>query len=623
MSEAAAGEGPAPAPDLSAAERERDVRSALERVLASADFVASPRLAAFLRFVVEATLDGRAEEIKGYTIAVEALGRPASFDPQADPIVRVEATRLRRALERYYTTQGADDPLVIDIPKGGYVPRFLPGADAAAPAGEDAPEAGEPEAIPSPPSAPLRPHATDPVSGAVPAPPGSRPLWRVAAAVLAVCLVVGAALLTVPAEHRLAPQRQAVLSDAVRLPVLEVRPIEATGPGAPSAAELKPIEERMRDAFARFDFVDVKAAGADASESMVAEACSGPRPRSVFALSALAEGRADGTFSLVARLTDRCDGSIVWSTALDGLSRGAGIAETERRVVHDIAAALMPGHGVIPVRARAQALARSPGSDYGCIAGVMSASRQDAQQTQRAAHVNSCLSDLARNNPDFALGHAVRAMTLLYALMREGAYSAPDEELEGVLDEAERAVDLAPASAYAARTLALVQLFAGEAGEAVSTARRALELNPLDFDVAAAAATVLIGAGKVDEGEALLLRARSEGAVRTPLQDAFLGLAAFLRDDAAAAQALLPQLALHPGFENKLALALSLHTIGRSGEAREAVSALVRRMPSGADRVRQMVARLMPSEPQARKALDALEAAGLSREAGVGKPPRG
>jgi hypothetical protein len=66
--------------------------------------------------VVEATLRGASDRIKGYTIAVEALGRADDFDPQADPIVRVEAMRLRRALARYYANGGARDAVVIDVP---------------------------------------------------------------------------------------------------------------------------------------------------------------------------------------------------------------------------------------------------------------------------------------------------------------------------------------------------------------------------------------------------------------------------------------------------------------------------------------------------------------------------
>ena len=103
---------------------EAEIRAALLRIAGSDVFGTSPQLAAFLRFIVESTLRGEAQHIKGYTIATEALGRGQDFDPQADPIVRVEAGRLRRALERYYAGPGSADVVVIDVPRGRYVPAF-------------------------------------------------------------------------------------------------------------------------------------------------------------------------------------------------------------------------------------------------------------------------------------------------------------------------------------------------------------------------------------------------------------------------------------------------------------------------------------------------------------------
>src|SRR5205807_2900 len=100
------------------------VHAQVERMTASAVFRNSPQLASFLVFIVEAALRGKAERLKGYTIGVEVLRRDINFDPQIDPIVRVEATRLRRAIERYYAGPGASDDIVIDLPRGGYVPRI-------------------------------------------------------------------------------------------------------------------------------------------------------------------------------------------------------------------------------------------------------------------------------------------------------------------------------------------------------------------------------------------------------------------------------------------------------------------------------------------------------------------
>jgi hypothetical protein len=115
---------------------DKDIAVELERVIASATFRPAPRLAAFLRFVVEMALAGRSDRIKSYTIGADALGRGETFDPQTDPIVRVEAGRLRRALARHYVGAGSNDPVVIELPRGGYVPTFharTASAPAAAP----------------------------------------------------------------------------------------------------------------------------------------------------------------------------------------------------------------------------------------------------------------------------------------------------------------------------------------------------------------------------------------------------------------------------------------------------------------------------------------------------------
>ena len=100
------------------------VRAQVERMTASTVFRNSPQLATFLWFIVEAQLRGKGERLKGYTIGVEVLRRHTNFDPQVDPIVRVEATRLRRALERYYVGPGVSDTIMISLPRGGYVPRI-------------------------------------------------------------------------------------------------------------------------------------------------------------------------------------------------------------------------------------------------------------------------------------------------------------------------------------------------------------------------------------------------------------------------------------------------------------------------------------------------------------------
>ena len=99
------------------------LRDELDRVLSSACFARSERLSQLLRFLVERYMEGRGSELKESVIGVEVFGRRPDYDPKLDSTVRTEAVRLRARLDRYYATDGAQDPLVIELPKGGYVPR--------------------------------------------------------------------------------------------------------------------------------------------------------------------------------------------------------------------------------------------------------------------------------------------------------------------------------------------------------------------------------------------------------------------------------------------------------------------------------------------------------------------
>ncbi|MFK7855213.1 MAG: hypothetical protein AB8B79_13915 [Granulosicoccus sp.] len=110
-------------PELSEFER-KQIISALEQLLSTEKFVAAPQMSAFLRYVVEQSVAGKQNRIKAYTVAVDALGKADTFDPQNDPVVRVLAGRLRSSLDAYYETH-ADTNVVIQMKPGSYVPAFI------------------------------------------------------------------------------------------------------------------------------------------------------------------------------------------------------------------------------------------------------------------------------------------------------------------------------------------------------------------------------------------------------------------------------------------------------------------------------------------------------------------
>jgi adenylate cyclase len=96
----------------------------LNRILGSDQFAVAFRIKKLLKFLVDETIAGRAEQIKAYTIALNVFDRGVNFDPQSDPIVRINAGRLRRHLDDFYQNCGPEDTVRITIPKGAYVPRF-------------------------------------------------------------------------------------------------------------------------------------------------------------------------------------------------------------------------------------------------------------------------------------------------------------------------------------------------------------------------------------------------------------------------------------------------------------------------------------------------------------------
>jgi TolB-like protein len=100
------------------------VTGAVQRVLASPSFANSVRLRRFLSFVVEKSIAGEADKLKEYWLGFEVFERGAAFDTRTDSVVRVEAGRLRVKLAKYYAEEGAEDPIVITLPKGTYTPTF-------------------------------------------------------------------------------------------------------------------------------------------------------------------------------------------------------------------------------------------------------------------------------------------------------------------------------------------------------------------------------------------------------------------------------------------------------------------------------------------------------------------
>lgn len=104
---------------------EDEIRAQLDRMVRSRDFPATERNRRFLQFVVVRALAGEHERINAYSIGTQVFGRPETFDAVLDPIVRIEAGKLRRDIETYHLKSGKHDAVRIEMPKGGYRPVFV------------------------------------------------------------------------------------------------------------------------------------------------------------------------------------------------------------------------------------------------------------------------------------------------------------------------------------------------------------------------------------------------------------------------------------------------------------------------------------------------------------------
>jgi hypothetical protein len=110
-----------------------DARAQIERILQSRIFRTSEVLRHLFAYLADQSIAGTADSLKEYTIGLDALGKPASFDPRQESVVRMHTARLRQKLAEYYRTEGIDDPIVVDLPKGGFKITFEPRQQVAQP----------------------------------------------------------------------------------------------------------------------------------------------------------------------------------------------------------------------------------------------------------------------------------------------------------------------------------------------------------------------------------------------------------------------------------------------------------------------------------------------------------
>lgn len=283
----------------------------LQRIVDSSEFAATNRGRRFLSYVVEETLAGRAERIRAYSVAMAVFGRDASFEPKSDPIVRIEAGQLRRALERYYLTAGISDPVVITIPKGGYVPVF---------AARSTPIVSEVAQV-----FPKR----ETVADFMPRLASRR--QSIVIGSLAAAMVLAAFLAVWPSAfwtQPLAPERTRVL----------VRSFDDLTGTKASAAIGRALFEEVIGQLSKFRDIVVIESVDRRQDGKV------PAPR--FELAGSVHVSSDN-FRLRVRLVNRLDGAVLWANSYDGGLNLGELNKAQADIARDVATTVAHTYGVI------------------------------------------------------------------------------------------------------------------------------------------------------------------------------------------------------------------------------------------------------------------------------------
>lgn len=466
------------------------VREALARIMASDAFDAPERNRKFLEYIVEETLSGKEARIKAYSIAIAVFGRDDGFDPQTDPIVRIEASRLRRSLERYYLLAGRDDPLRIEIPKGGYVPTF----ERRPPAAVDPSPAPEPAPVGDARASTLQTWAFASVGGIV------------VIAVLLIVWVTGGLSLDGGSTH---PADRA--GSLPRGPRILVMPFTDDGGSA--------LGERLARGFTReivvglTRFGDLRVfdtgtgpPGAPAPAPGSAAAAAGVDFMVQGGVSALA-----GQFRVSASLVDVASGRHLWSSRLTQALSADDIIAARNEVADRIVGELAQPYGVLFSTKVREIDGKPPEalSSYECVLLFYQYWRQQTAAAFPA--VRACLERAIVVDPDYAEGFA--SLALLYAdNYRLGFGERIDDPLGRALVLATRATELAPASAQGHKALSLVYWLMNDVERSFEAAERVLSLNPNDAQMMAELGMRYAMRKEPERGVALLEKAYARNA---------------------------------------------------------------------------------------------------------------
>ena len=468
-----------------------EIRAGLERILASRCFEQATRSSKFLRFVVEQTLAGQGERLKGYTIAIEVFGRPPDFDAQSDPLVRVEAGRLRRRLTEYYADEGRDDPVRIELPRGRYfVTCSYQSRDAS-----------------TQPSAAV---LLDPMPSEVPGEPESsrnrrRRRWRRIRALLVVAVLLAGFTVIVLQQFEVVrsvrdlPAAAAITTDADGKPPIVVMPLEDFGSGAGPGDLGAALTEEI---LLLLDRPEIFVVATELSSN--AGGVSGAVPAGVGYILSGSVRETGGQVRITARLIRADTGTQIWSEAYDESLDALRLPADQRRVARRIAAVAEPYGPIFDVEVeRVRALAADLLRTRDCEVKYYDYRR--VLNGERHSEALACFELATTREPGNAEAWAGLSLLTTEAFAYGYAGGGVPASLDRSGEAARKAMDIDGANLHANMALTAVQFFGG--ADFRAAAERLLQAWPDNAEAQGTLGALFILSGETARGRVLVERA--------------------------------------------------------------------------------------------------------------------
>jgi TolB-like protein len=553
------------------------VREELSNISASAGFAATERSRKLLNYLVGETLAGRGARIKAYCIGTVVFGRPESFDPQKDPIVRTEAAKLRRDLEHYYLTDGIDDHLVIDIPKGGYVPRFIR-RDLGVPAAR---------------------------AVAAEAPGAKGVMWsgRTPSLVAALCLAL--AIAGVLGLSLLRAERTQTEHMAVQLPGLLVKPLTDITLSRNSAVLAQGLTERIIEKTTRFKEIAVIPGDNGASQPSTSVA------RYEFGGTLRDDG---GQLLVQTRLVDRMDGRVIWADSYNVALQPQQLFNVELTIADQIATRIAEPSGIV-FDAESRMLLDAPADSIDAYRCTLSAyAYRVTLAAGKFPAVRACLQQAVAEHPDYATAWALLSLVATdeYRFLYAPPEGTTTSALDRAYDAARRATELDPSNVRAQQAMMMALFFRKDYAASLEVGARALALNPNDVELKGEYGYRLALTGNWADGCKLIQEARNNSARKAVSITTALALCHFYEGDAAGAATLVMQVDADENPAYHIIAAAILAQAGNAEGAAQHKAWLDQNAPRDLSRLLEDLSRRLVRPVDQRQFMEALRKAGFA-----------